>query len=358
MVRRHSLPPVSACRRGARSLRALCCGPLAALGLLAFAGPAAGRQLTLTFDPPLPTWHEEVRLTVAGLGCFPELSAARVDVAQRIVYVDLFDVCNIVASPLPPRPFELAVTLPPLVVGLYRVRVHDVENGGETSQATLHVYNVTDVSLELAAVPTDAAPPVLRLGAILSCGELRSRVVGQVVEADFSRGCPDLPPPPTVQLVDFPLDAPLPPGLYELRLFDNDLEVENPGLLRLPVRVWDADGCVPSPTRLCLRDGRFAAEATWRDFAERTGAGQAVPLPANEGSGLLWFFAPDNAEITLKVLDACTLNDRWWVFLSSSSTVQYDVTLTDTRTHQQRHYQNARGDTPALVADTEAFPCP
>ena len=73
--------------------------------------------------------------------------------------------------------------------------------------------------------------------------------------------------------------------------------------------------------------------------------------------GLIWFFQPDNAELTVKVIDGCSYNDQWWVFLSSGSTVSYTVTVTDRTGHKVKQYANALGNVPRLVADTEAFPC-
>ncbi|HXT23151.1 MAG TPA: hypothetical protein VN923_20550, partial [Thermoanaerobaculia bacterium] len=64
-----------------------------------------------------------------------------------------------------------------------------------------------------------------------------------------------------------------------------------------------------------------------------------------------------NSELTLKVLSGCGVNDRWWAFVSSSSTVEYDVVITDTVTGAQRAYHHVAGQAAALLADTAAFPC-
>ncbi len=59
------------------------------------------------------------------------------------------------------------------------------------------------------------------------------------------------------------------------------------------------------------------------------------------------------------MLDACGVNGRFWVFVSSGSTVEYEVVVTDTATGQQRTYDNDLGEIPELIADTSAFAtCP
>jgi hypothetical protein len=36
----------------------------------------------------------------------------------------------------------------------------------------------------------------------------------------------------------------------------------------------------------------------------------------SDQSAFLWFFDPSNFEMGLKMLDACTLNNHFWVFIS------------------------------------------
>ena len=43
-----------------------------------------------------------------------------------------------------------------------------------------------------------------------------------------------------------------------------------------------------------------------------------------------WFFAEDNLEILLKILDGTAVNGRHWVFYASLSNVRFTVTITDT----------------------------
>lgn len=110
--------------------------------------------------------------------------------------------------------------------------------------------------------------------------------------------------------------------------------------------------CRPAPTRLCLGGGRFAVEATWRDFQDNRGAGRAVALTTD--TGYFWFFDPANVEVVLKVLDGRGFNEHFWVFYGALSSVGYDLTVTDTQTGLSRRYFNPAGQL-ASVADTAGF---
>jgi ELWxxDGT repeat protein len=111
-------------------------------------------------------------------------------------------------------------------------------------------------------------------------------------------------------------------------------------------------GCLPSDTRLCLNDGRYKVEATWRTAQGRSGSGKAVPLSLD--TGYFWFFDPANVETVVKVLDGRGLNGHAWVFYGALSNVEYTLTVTDTLTGLTRRYFNPQG-TLASVGDTQGF---
>lgn len=116
--------------------------------------------------------------------------------------------------------------------------------------------------------------------------------------------------------------------------------------------------CIPGPTSLCLRGGRFRVEVAWRDFQGGAGAGRVVDGAADD-SGLFWFFAPANWELLVKVLDGCSLNGHFWVFAAATTTVQYDLTVTDTRTGETARYHNPAGTAAPATTDTAALAvCP
>ena len=111
--------------------------------------------------------------------------------------------------------------------------------------------------------------------------------------------------------------------------------------------------CTPGPTRLCLNGGRFAVDVAWRTSQGQQGAGQAVPLTAD--SGYFWFFNPDNVELILKVLDACSFNGYYWTFSAGLTNVEVDVTVTDSLTGLQAAYHNPLSQPFEPILDTQSL---
>ncbi|HEV8632118.1 MAG TPA: hypothetical protein VGV61_17520, partial [Thermoanaerobaculia bacterium] len=112
-------------------------------------------------------------------------------------------------------------------------------------------------------------------------------------------------------------------------------------------------GCTPSPTQLCLNQGRFRIAAAWQDFSGRSGVGTAVPLTGD--TGYFWFFGASNVELVVKVLDGRPLTGKWWVYYGALSNVEYTMTVTDTVTGNSKSYHNPAG-TFASAGDTAALP--
>ena len=79
---------------------------------------------------------------------------------------------------------------------------------------------------------------------------------------------------------------------------------------------------------------------------------------AGDGSGLFWFFAPDNWELMVKVLDGCAANGSHWVFSAATTNVAYRLTVTDTQAEVTWSHDNPLGRTAPAVTDTTALPCP
>lgn len=110
-----------------------------------------------------------------------------------------------------------------------------------------------------------------------------------------------------------------------------------------------------------LRGGRFEVSATWRDFGSNTGSMFFVPMGSDE-SGIGTFFGPTNFEVSIKVIDGCGLNNRYWVFYSATTNVEFTITVRDTATNPDtiRTYTNPLGSTDfTAVTDINAFAtCP
>jgi predicted esterase len=112
--------------------------------------------------------------------------------------------------------------------------------------------------------------------------------------------------------------------------------------------------CVPGPNAICLGSGRYRVEGSW-DTASTHGTAGVVKL--TDESGYLWFFDRANAEVTVKVLDGCGVDARHWVFAAGMTDVHVVLTVTDTVSGQQQHYESPLGHVFATVRDVNAFPC-
>jgi len=114
--------------------------------------------------------------------------------------------------------------------------------------------------------------------------------------------------------------------------------------------------CIPTATRFCILNNRFAVTATWRDFAGNTGTANAGTL--TDDTGYLWFFDEANIEVVLKMVDATDFNAHFWVYYGALSNVEYTLTVTDTVAGgSARVYHNALGQFGSF-GDIEAFPAP
>lgn len=115
--------------------------------------------------------------------------------------------------------------------------------------------------------------------------------------------------------------------------------------------------CVPSATAMCLNGGRFRVEAAFRTSQGQSGQAHAVQLV--EDSGYLWFFNPNNIEVVVKVLNACTVNNRFWIFAGGLTNVEVQLIITDTQTGVQKRYTNPINTAFQPIQDTNALAvCP
>lgn len=126
----------------------------------------------------------------------------------------------------------------------------------------------------------------------------------------------------------------------------------------LEQRYGTPGGCLPGETRLCLAGGRFAVEATWRDFQQRTGAARVTPARTPE-AGLLWFFQADRWELQVKLVDGCGVNGHYWLFAAGTTNVAFTLRVTDLAAGREKVYENPLGSTAQPILDTRAFAtCP
>jgi len=118
------------------------------------------------------------------------------------------------------------------------------------------------------------------------------------------------------------------------------------------------DDCVPDEHTLCLGEGgRFRVRASFRVGTGPTRQAEVEELTRD--TGYMWFFDEDNVEVVVKVLDACTPFDRFWVFAAGLTDVEVELVVFDTEERVERRYQNPFGRPFQPIQDTAAFAtCP
>lgn len=117
------------------------------------------------------------------------------------------------------------------------------------------------------------------------------------------------------------------------------------------------DRCIESPNTLCLNSRRFRVTVDFTAPGGAAAAASAVPARSAD-SGMFSFFDPANWEVLIKVLNACGINQKYWVFLSANTDVAFTVTVYDTLTGRRQTYSNPPGTLASPVADTNGvFSC-
>ncbi|HEX5720100.1 MAG TPA: hypothetical protein VF179_28345 [Thermoanaerobaculia bacterium] len=337
-------------------------------GLVSLCGAVhAQPQATLTLFPEVAEWDEKIEARIEGIGCSGEVTDTFVDFIPGFGWTIDIDLAIAQCPISAVLPFSTTVEIGPLSPQDYIVYLRDNTRHllspapAPLDTAALSVRREDSLEIVLPEAASDAAPfPIVFRGpASSSCFILNPPVVtGNVIEASFDDNCPILPPGGPHVFEEELQVGPLPAGEYEVRFFDlNVPQGAQPYLERKTLIVHEATGCVPSDTALCLQGGRFRIEVDWKDFQGNAGKGHAIPLAQRHDSGLFWYFQEENIELTVKVLDGCNLGGHWWVFLSSGSTVEHTVTVTDTETGRKNTYKNGFGEAAPLISDTSAFSC-
>jgi hypothetical protein len=153
------------------------------------------------------------------------------------------------------------------------------------------------------------------------------------------------------------------PGFDMINLDDNwtSLNTVDPQYSALMVRgtfsPLDTTSCIADEETLCLNNGRFEVKMDWRTPQGQTGQGQGIQL--TNDTGYFWFFNDANVEVVLKVLDACSFADHFWVFAGGLTNVEVNITVTDTASGAVQVYRNPLTEPFQPIQDTAAFlTCP
>ena len=148
--------------------------------------------------------------------------------------------------------------------------------------------------------------------------------------------------------------------VFELNTYS--LEIAGPGSPTLAACFWGDE--VPFADIVPLEDlalgdvaqgrGRFCVSARWWDFQGGSGAARPIGYRSPD-SGIFEFFGASNWELTVKVLDGCGVNGKYWVFLTGATNLHYRVTIYDLASGVERIYENDAGVPSPAFVDTDAF---
>ena len=153
-------------------------------------------------------------------------------------------------------------------------------------------------------------------------------------------------------------------GAYETIGTSPPLDVKVRGTMGIEIDQEDqTTACIKSDTVVCIDnnpgDLRFQLTVDFTHAGGASGSGQASlgTLGIGDG-GSFWFFNQNNPEILVKVLNACGVNHKFWVFATAGTNVGFNLHVLDTVTSATKTYSNPNNTAAVPVQDTSAFPCP
>ena len=326
------------------------------LGLAAAPLPAVLTDVTLSFNPAAPTSSQSIAVALSATSVNSAIFEG-VTVGSDTITIKIDDQCRGFCVP---ETLSLLFNIDPLPAGAYDVQVVNAFDT-EVFSTELTVFSAPQVSAESTVRSWPQAPgdndAVQILASAVTCGDLELLSAG--LEDDLitvrgrlqSSGACLLSPPQVQNRVDALGVGTLEPGDYRIHLLLQDQTVSGSDFaLAATSRLEVTD----APDRADLRGGRFQVTVAWDDGQGNAGVGRPVP-GASESTSLFSFFSRDNWELMVKVLDACALNDRFWVFTAASTDVEYTVEVLDTETGDRRTYRNELGNQAPAVPATDAF---
>ena len=150
-------------------------------------------------------------------------------------------------------------------------------------------------------------------------------------------------------------------GRYDFRVRAfNRSGGRNSGVTTIVLRQAEYTDCVPEASQITFEHGFTVSMCV-----EYMKDGETVKTDAkNYGlesreSGLLYFFDRDNAEVLVKVLDACDVNGYRWVFVAPVTDLAFNLYVDETATDDPpwEHRNPRGGQTASTKSDVRAFPC-
>ncbi len=124
-------------------------------------------------------------------------------------------------------------------------------------------------------------------------------------------------------------------------------------------------GCVTTATTLCIDDApgdqRFQAKVDFQtdQGSKPAGAAKVIPLTTLgiPSGGIFWFTNPQNPEMLLKVLNACSANGHYWIFYAAGTNFALRTEVVDTTTGLSWVRTNPDRTQAPPLADIMALPC-
>jgi hypothetical protein len=120
--------------------------------------------------------------------------------------------------------------------------------------------------------------------------------------------------------------------------------------------------CSRSVNGGCLLSSRFQVTAVYNNNETGSGAGQVLNFGstrAESDESVFYFFTgPSNFELGVKILNACSLSNTFWIFIGGLTNQGWAVDVLDTQTQAKKRYTSPVNTTIVTVTDTAALPCP
>jgi len=124
-------------------------------------------------------------------------------------------------------------------------------------------------------------------------------------------------------------------GASRLQLGINDDQLsDNTGSLVIQVSQASGGGCSGTPTgsRLPLVGGRFVATLNYFGYGANPPVGAGTGYRLTDNVGYFGTVDPTSADVAVKMVDFCSLNGTWGVYIGGTTDLNTTVTITDTLT--------------------------
>ena len=145
---------------------------------------------------------------------------------------------------------------------------------------------------------------------------------------------------------------------FRVRAYNRD-GGRNSNVVTLVLGAVDYTDCVPSASQITFAHGYTVSMCVeyQKDGETVVEDAKNYGLESRE-SGILYFFDRDNAEVLVKVLDACAVNQHRWVFVAPVTDLAFNLYVEETATGKVWEHRNPKGGrTASTESDVAAFPC-